>query len=252
MRLVLFIFFITISASAAAQRDTHVGVGAGLISSRYQLDENLSIRSPTTINGGSYDFVIRQEITKFLSAEIGYSWRGYDSEYLLPGDSYAYPNISMWAHIIPIKLDIGVDVVRDRISLYGSFGYHICVQQYTGSGSQKSFNSEGDSIILEWEYIAESEHNSLFTVGIGSRFRIVDQLHVDLELEYAFGFKEQRAYHFTYWDDAGEPQNISTTYNGNYWRCKLGISYPVQRVLEMLRVRKRPIAYAHHRTAVNV
>lgn len=234
MRIFFITVLVTVSASISAQRYTYIGAGIGLISSKYQLNENHSIRAPTIVNGGSYDFFIRQELTNFLSAEVGYSWRGYDSEYLLPGDLYAYPNEDMWAHVIPINLDIGVDVVENRISLYGSFGYHICVQQYTGSGSLKSFTFQGDSIIIEWDYLAKSEHNSLFTVGIGSRFRIIDQLHIELELGYAFGFNEQRAYHFTYWDDAGEAQNVSTTYNGNYWRCKFGIAYPIQRVLELI------------------
>lgn len=219
----------------SAQRYTYLGAGIGLISSKYQLDENPSIRSPTTINGGYYDIYLRQVLTKFLSAEIGYSWRNYDSEYLLPGDSYALPHVGLWAHLIPINLDVGVDVYRNRLSLYASFGYHICIQQYTGSGTSYSFNSNGDSIIVDWDYIADSEHKSVFTIGVGTRFRAIDELIVEFEFGYAFGFEDQREYWFTYWNDTGEIQHLSTTFSGNYWRIKFGTSYPIQRVIELLK-----------------
>ncbi len=132
-------------------------------------------------------------------------------------------------------MDIGVDIVKDRLSLYASFGYHICVQQYTGSGSNKSFNHQGDSIIIEWNYIAESEHKSLFTVGLGSRIKIVDELLMELELGYAFGNEDQREYNFTFWNESGGIQNQTTRFTGNYWRVKFGLSYPIQRILESIR-----------------
>lgn len=235
MRTLLIAILMLITSIVTAQRYTYLGGGVGIISSKYQLNESLSIRSPTTINGGSYDIYLRQDLTKFLAAEIGYSWRNYDSEYLLPGDSYAFPSVGIWAHLIPVNMDIGVDIVKDRLSLYASFGYLICVQQYTGSGSNKSFNNQGDSLIIEWDYVAESEHKSLFTVGLGSRINIVEDLLMELELGYAFAYEDQREYIFTYWDESGGIKNQTAIFNGNYWRVKFGLSYPIQRILESIR-----------------
>lgn len=231
MRTVLTILFVLTFSIAAGQKYTYFGGGIGLISSRFQLNENLSIRSPTIINGGSYDVYLRQDMTDFLAIELGYSWRNYDSEFLLPGDSYAYPSVGLWSHLIPINIDIGVDVLKDRISLFASFGYLICVKQYTGSGSNMPYNHNGDSIIIQWDYIAESDHSSLFTIGIGTRVRILDELRFEVELGYAFGFKDQREYELTYWDQYGIPHVQNTTYKGEYWRLKFGLSYPIQRMI---------------------
>ncbi len=95
MRPLLITILILITSIVYAQRYTYLGGGVGIISSKYQLNESLSIRSPTTINGGSYDIYLRQDLTRFLAVEIGYSWRNYDSEYILPGDSYAFPGVGM-------------------------------------------------------------------------------------------------------------------------------------------------------------
>jgi hypothetical protein len=231
MRASLTILFVLTFSIATGQRYTYLGGGIGIISSKFQLNENLSIRSPTIITGGSYDVYLRQDLTDFLAFELGYSWRNYASEYMLPGNSFAYPSVGLWSHLIPINIDIRVDVLKDRISLYASFGYLISVKQYAGSGSIKSFNHKGDSILVQWDYIAESDHSSHFTIGLGTRVRVFDELRFEVELGYAFGFKDQRKYEFTYWDQYGAPQVQNTTYKGEYWYLKIGLSYPIQRMI---------------------
>ena len=230
-------FIITLAfacISISAQRYTYLGGGIGLISARFQVNESLwLLHSESFIDGGSYDAYLRQEITKFLSFELGYSWRNYDFEYELFEDQSIYSSEGFWAHQIPINIDVEVDVLKDRISAYATFGYLICIKQATGQ-NDTYISQGGDSLMIEWNYIAESDQASQFTVGFGSRFRLFDEFLLDLEIGNAFSLKDLREYKFTFKDQLGNTQFKTNTFRGDYWYFKIRFSYPIQRAVELI------------------
>jgi Outer membrane protein beta-barrel domain len=219
----------------SAQRYTYLGGGIGLISARFQVDESLWLTpSPSLIDGGSYDAYLRQELTSFLSIEVGYSWRNYDFEYVFPNGAAIFSSEGFWAHQIPINIDMDVEFVKDRISGYGTFGYLICLKQATGQEDIYT-TQDSESIIVEWAYTADSDYASQFTVGFGSRFRLFDDFLLDLEIGNAFSLKSLREYKITYMDQLGNAQTKSENFHGNYWYMKIRFSYPLQRVVELVR-----------------
>ena len=219
----------------SAQRNTYLGGGIGLISARFQVEKSLwLIQSESFIDGGSYDAYLRQEITRFLSVEVGYSWRNYDFEYKLSEDQSIYNHEGFWAHQIPINIDLEVDVLKDRISAYATFGYLVCVKQATGQNNYTQISQNGDSLMIEWNYIAESDHASQFSIGFGSRFRLFDEFLLDLEIGNVFSLKDLRDYKFTFKDQLGNTQSQTNTFRGDYWYLKIRFSYPIQRAVELI------------------
>ncbi len=235
MRITLSTALLFVLLGLSAQRYTYLGGEIGLISARLQLEDNpLGLKQDLLVDGGFYGLYLRQEFTRVISLQVGYSWNNYEHSYIFPGGHFAMTG-GLYSHQIPISVDFDVNVYKDRISVYTSFGYLFSVKQAIGWGSNSPCNLDGDSLVLEWNYIAESEHSSRYNVGIGSRFRVVDEFLAELELGYVFGFNDLREYVFTYWDHSGNMQTQSATGQGNYWVLRFGFSYPIQKAIRLVK-----------------
>lgn len=232
MKLTFIIALLTASSSIFAQRFTYIGGGFGLISARFQNNESLWLTlSNSFIDGGSYDAFIRQEIVNFLSIEIGYSWRNYDFEYQIDDNLTATSSMGFWAHQIPVNIDVEVDVYKDFISAYATVGYLFCVIQ--GEGNSKQYETQnGGSLTVGWNNISSPGPSSQFTIGVGARFRLVDEFYVDTEIGNAFAVKDLREFKITYEDQSGNIKVYANPFQGNYWYFKIRISYPIQRIFQ--------------------
>lgn len=228
MRTAFIIIGILVGNLLSAQNYTYLGAELGFSTYRSQ-----NANYPTNINFGLYNgsgsiigFHLRRELSKMLSIETGYSSNTYGDYYL--------PNVAFESHQIPLKGNLNINVYRDRISTFASFGYLFCIEESLSSGSFGIWNSEGDGIVVDWSYISESKYNSLFVASSGCRFRLLDELLIEMELGYAFGLKAIREYKLTFWDTSGISGSSHLTGKGNYYYFKIGLSYPIQRASKLL------------------
>ncbi|MCK4923031.1 MAG: hypothetical protein KAS71_18415 [Bacteroidales bacterium] len=241
MRIVIVFLGILASEILSAQNYTYLRAELGLTTTKLHIIENYSLIDNTLFEGGGamYGFYLRREISEMLSFEIGYSYRMYSDQIGLISNYYASTG-GIESHQIPFKLNLNIDVFKDRISMFASFGYLFCIEESNGGGSSSTLNSDGKSILLEWKFIPESKFNSLLSTSTGCRFRVYDQLLLEMELGYIFGFKNLIEYNVTYWDDSGVLQALNSKGKGEYYYFKLGLSYPIQRVQELLAMLKLP------------
>lgn len=195
------------------------------------VDNSTQISTRLYNDGAIYGFYLRREVSKMLSFELGYSFRKYFG-YL--GDHHVTAG-GFDSHQIPLKANLDIDVYKDRISLFASFGYLFCIEVSGGDGSFTQWNHQGESITIEWKSIPESKYHSLFSGSIGSRFRVFDELLLEMELGYTFGFEDLTEYNITYRDSSETVQTLSVKGKGEYWYLKVGISYPIQRACELIR-----------------
>ncbi len=218
-----------------AQRFTYLGVGMSLYTADMKPGLNfLFTKAPYSLNGGAYDVTLRQEINEFLSLETGISAHNFEYNYLFNKEIYmhigAFP-----VHKIPLKAELEVDVFRDRIAAYASFGYQFCIPFDTGNHGMTSYSSvsgiEG-SVGVEWNYIPDRWFYSLYQVGAGLRFRLVDALLFELELGYGFSLNDLIKATFTYLDQTGEEIIYMHKEGLNYWYMQFGFSYPIQKVMQ--------------------
>lgn len=237
MLAILFLFIIIFSLPLSAQNHTYVGVGIGLFSAHITSGDIPNIATvPYRLDGGAFNITIRQEINHFLSIETGISSHTLEHDYIL--DDVIYATIGRFhVHKIPLKIEMEVNLFKDRIAAYTSFGTHFCFpRDYHRGGSYTAYiDSDEGSLDVDWEYITEDRYYSLYQVGAGSRFRLVDALLFEIELGYAISLKDMVESHFTYLDQSTIIQDITIKEGLNYWYLQGGISYPVQRIAQYIK-----------------
>jgi len=223
------------SHPVSAQRYTYFGGGISLFSSSMSTGPVSPLTNASFgIDGGAYDVTLRQEINGFLSLETGISAHNLEYEYLFNNEIYVHLG-AFPVHKIPLKAELEVDVFRDRIAAYASFGYQFCIPFDNGSYSYTSYSAVGEnmeSVGVEWTYIQDRWFYSLYQVGAGLRFRLVDALLFELELGYGFSLKNMIKATFTYLDQTGEEIIYIHKDGLNYWYMQFGFSYPIQRVMQ--------------------
>jgi hypothetical protein len=236
MKIVLVFTLLTFCIQVPGQKYTWFGGGIGLISASGRGSTANPVHSTWLLDGGSYGGFIRQDITKFLSFEIGFSYRNFGCDFRLSSGQTVYSNVGFPAYQVPVNIDLEVDVMDERISFHSSFGYLFKLYQYTGPyGTIMQYSIDGDSLIYNYKYLPASEYSSHFIAGAGARFRLIDQLRFELELVYIFRFNDIREYDITTWDEAGNPEYGNEIIHGNYWHLQAGFSFPVQRLIKMIR-----------------
>lgn len=213
-----------------AQNYTYFGGGVTLHSATTPDDPNIfHITNPYLLDGGGYDVTIRQEINRFLSLETGISAFNYSQDFVYKGE---YIDLGGFvSHRVPLKVELEVDVVESRIALYASFGFHLCIPSQVYTGIRTMYLESGTMDMQEF-YLSSQWYHSLYNTGIGSRFRIIDELIFELELGYAFRLSELIRYDFSYNGLSGEVSNFSYEETMDYWYLQFGISYPIQRVIQ--------------------
>jgi hypothetical protein len=180
-------------------------------------------------------FTLDKILQIFLSIEFGINARIYNPEFELPSGQVYGEGLGFFVHQLPINTEFETNVYKDRISAYGSIDYTLAYSQIVGHSSGSAHSPDGLSTEYSWDYIAPFRLNSLFSMGFGSRFRLVDQLQFDLELNYVFGFQDIRAYHFDYFDLEGNSHPLEIKVKDAYWQFKFGFSYPIQSIGALLR-----------------
>lgn len=219
-----------------AQRYTYVGGGMSLYTANISLGSDPFLtKAPDVLNGGAYDVTVRQEINHFLSIESGISAHNIEHFYLFK-DEIHMTSGGFKVHKIPLKAELEVDLFRDRIAGYATFGYQFCIRMDYDNRSTvySSVAANGASMDVEWDYISDGLFYSLYQVGAGLRFRLVESLLYEMEFGYGFSLKDMVRTTFTYKDQTGE-ENILIYQEGlNYWYLQGGFSYPVQRVVEIM------------------
>ncbi len=184
-------------------------------------------------DGAFYNFLLRKDISQMTSIETGFMERGYMITLGVAGNNYVSFGASE-AYQIPLKIFFDLNLYKDKIFMYTSFGYLFCIEDNSGSGEVISTGFNTDSIAVAFRYLPGSKFHSLYTVSTGFRLRIVDELFLQLELGYAFGFEDIMEFEITYYDDSGVLKEISMTDRGRYWFLGIGLSYPLERVLELM------------------
>ncbi|MEN8231045.1 MAG: hypothetical protein ABFS38_23015, partial [Bacteroidota bacterium] len=225
------------SQPAMAQRYTYVGVGMSLYAANISLGADPFLtKASYVIDGGAYDVTVRQEINHFLSIETGISAHNFEHDYIFNDEVHVHSG-AFPVHKIPLKAELEVDLFRDRIAAYGSFGYQFCIRMNynSGRGAYYSYAAIGGSVDVEWDYISDGPFYSLYQVGAGTRFRLVDALLFEMEIGYGFSLKDMVTTTITYKDRTGEENVLIHKEGLNYWYLQGGFSYPVQRVVQIMR-----------------
>jgi len=228
---------VCLSAShlVSAQPYTYFGGGISLFSSSmFTGPVSPLTKASFGIDGGAYDVTLRQEINGFLSLETGISAHNLEYDYLFNNDIYVHIG-AFPVHKIPLKAELEVDVLRDRIAAFASFGYQFCIPFDNSSRRYTSYSAVGEnmeSVGVEWNYNPDRWFYSLYQVGTGLRFRLVDALLFELELGYGFSLKNMINATLTYLGQTGEEIIYIHKDGLNYWYMQFGFSYPIQRIVQ--------------------
>lgn len=226
-------YLFTLSIPLFSQRYTYIGGGINLgASSQNSKFGDFNVTSSYVINDGGYDVTIRQEINRILSIETGLSSHIYSQEFILQGN-YIYLG-GYFSHRIPLKFEFEVDLIEDRIKGYASLGTHFCLaSRWYARGETTQYLDEG-TLTRTSIYNSDKIFFTMYNVGTGWRFRIVDQLLIELEFGYTFRTKDLISHNITLIDQAGV-SNFIYNDKANYGYIQFGISYPVQRIIQGLR-----------------
>jgi hypothetical protein len=233
----LISFFTFPSQAQRERRFNYFGGGMTLATTTMMDNSNIfALSKPFFLYGGGYDVTIRQEINDFLSLESGLNVFNFHMTYPFMGEYTEH--WGLMSHNIPLKAELEVDLLRDRIALYGSFGIQFNYADQTSYGWGTLYMNH---VELEYHknYLPETRVYSRYIAGSGARFRLVDQLIFELELGFGFRVKDLLEYEFTYRDDSGTSTDFIIREPTDYWYISYGISYPIQRVMDGYRkVRK--------------
>ena len=234
MRITLLILCLLTNGILFAQKYTYFQVQFGYSSTGLNMPENTPrIYNPWYSGGGTYEFHLRQEISSIVSLESGYSHRSYSQSFGLSKDHFQ--SIGQFnTHQIPLKGNLDVFLYKDFISLYASFGYMFNIEVSPSvSNIRTSFHQE-DFVKTEWILLPESKYRSSFLMNTGVRLRLFEELLFEIELGRAFGFRDVRIYNLSYLDNSNSLKTLTINDRCNYWYFKFGLSYPLQRVGEMV------------------
>ncbi|MFW5820125.1 MAG: hypothetical protein ACOCWA_02455 [Bacteroidota bacterium] len=237
MRFILLLFLALAGYHLQAQDYTWFRAGIGYTASKlYKVGGSAEFSNTLEPSGAFYNFNLRKEISEMISIETGFMERGYHNNFSIDGDKYGSFG-SFESYQIPLKIYLDLNLYRERILMFTSFGYTFCIEGHTGSGLVTS-TSIKDTVVLTASYstLPESKYHSLFSVSTGARIRIIEELLIELELGYAFGFEDLRRFEITYYDDSGVLNEIYGTDRGRYWFLGIRLSYPLERVLDIVQI----------------
>jgi hypothetical protein len=184
--IILLIFLIILPSRAQTDRRfAYFGKGMILAAATALDDPNIfHFCGYSFFNGGGYDVMIRQEVNDFLSIESGLNIFGFSMGYNYLDEKTEQSGL--WSHNIPLKAELEVDLLKDRIALYASFGLQFNYADHTSFGWRTLYMDNGELDQHKY-YLPKSRIYSRYLVGSGARFCIVDQLIFELELGMGTG-----------------------------------------------------------------
>lgn len=235
MRISLLIITLLINGILFAQKDTYFQAHFGYSSTGLKIPFNTPKIYTQWYSGGCiYEFSLRKEISPILSIGTGYSNRSYSQSFGLSNNKF-YSFAGFETHQIPLKVNLDIDLFKDVISLYASYGYMFNIEYSSPYNDNISSTYTEESFEIEFILIPESKYRSTFLMSTGARLRVFEELRFEIEGGRAFGLKDLRIYNFTYLDNSNSLETLTIKDKCNYWYFKFGFSYPMRRVGEIAR-----------------
>ena len=222
----------------SAQRYTYLNPGIQLHSA-IPLGQS-SLFPPVSyypVDGGGYTLTIRQEVNNFLSIRTGVVALGTFKEFIY-GES-VFDLLGYHAHRLPVKAELEVDLLRDRIIGYASFGLEIALPfRWDLNHGYRTTYTATDTLTSNAFYLLDHRVHTYYTVGFGLRFRLIDQLHLEIESGYGSTFRDIIEVQF--WEEKPSfyntpPYDFAIRDKMNYFYLSFSIAYPFQRMADGVR-----------------
>lgn len=232
--LISFLLLAT-TISVFGQKGTYLGFEAALNHDLYEFKDPCNLFSSTLLNSGSWGFTLGQEINKNLVLESGIIVKYYDTGYRFTSDvgefAVVVSSSAFTAIQIPLRLQGRVKLIKNKLDLTGTLGYHFAFNSnYTpgvvGQG-EGMYGVDGDTIRISTVYKPLDKNFSLFEAGIGLDILSGPNLVISISSSYYLGFNPVYQMEFETEGTNCVSDGATGTSNGSYWNVGFGLKYRI-------------------------
>ncbi len=231
--IVVIIILFALSHSGFSQNKTYIGGEFAMTGDIYDIIDPCQLITTTPLITGSWGFTIGQEINKNFLVETGLIRKyydegfGYNFESIIQGTSSNAFNT--WQ--IPLRLKSRINLLKDRLFITTTIGYHFSINTeygYGGGAGGGSVVNGNDTISVNYiKNDLTSKTFSLIETGIGFEFAAFDGLIFSLSSSYYTGFKKVYQMNMTTEDNNCSSDNVFGISKGGYWNIAFGIKYAI-------------------------
>lgn len=231
--LIIIIILVFSSISGISQRSTYFGGEFAVNEDIYDIIDPNNLITTTPLVTGLWGFTIGQEINKNFLVETGLI-RKYYSE----GYGYNVGSINMavesdayntWQ--IPLRLKSRINLVKEKLFLTATIGYHISINSeygYGGGSGGSTYVNGNDTIKIQYtENDSLAKTFSLIEAGLGIEFEIFNGFILSLSSSYYAGLKKVYQLDMTTESNYHPSNNAYWISKGGYWNVALGIKYAI-------------------------
>ena len=215
-----------------SQKNTYFGGELAMTGDVFDMNDPCGLLTSTNLITGYWGFSVGQEINRNLLIETGFFIKYYDVGY---GYSSGFGNVGFSSNAfdsrqIPVRLKARFNLLKDRLFLTTTVGYHFCFNydygdDYGSGGSETIIGN--DTVNMSYTVRALSKDFSLIETGVGLEFALFDGFIVSLSSSYYAGLKKIYQMDITRKDADCISTDSYGISKGSYWSVAFGVKYAV-------------------------
>ena len=232
LTITILFFFLN---SGFSQRAAFLGGEFAITGDVYDIIDSCGLITTTPLITGSWGITIGQEINKNFTVETGIIRKYYNSGFRYTTSSFATGSSSnafnTWQ--IPFRLRARLNLLKNRLFLTTTIGYHFSINSdygYGGGMGGGSLADGNDTIVVSYtvnDSIAKTF--SLLEAGVGFEFAVSDAFIISLSSSYYTGLKNVYQMDMTTEGCGCISDNAFGISKGGYWNISVGIKYSISK-----------------------